>query len=467
MSYFPAFFDLKGKAAIVLGATPVALERVRLALAAGATVRLFANELSPEARLVVASPGVAWLPGDPARDDFERAALAFVATGDCRRDRALATAAREAGVPVNVVDQPERSDFIMPAIVRRGDVAIGISTGGASPALARLIREKIERVLPARLGDLARFAAKLRDRIKALFPKPAERRDLWQRLIEGPCGEAVLAGRPAEAQRHLLALLNRRAETRAEAGVVHIVGAGPGDPDLLTLRALQLLQQADVVFYDELIGPEILDSARREAERVYVGKQKGRHSHEQVEINGALLAAARAGKRVVRLKGGDPFIFGRGGEEAEFLAQHGVEAIVVPGITAALGCAAAVGIPLTHRDHANSVTFVSGHGRDGAPLADWDGLARKDRTIVVYMGLSAAAAVSSRLVAAGLSPATPVAIVARGTRRDQRLSLGTLRELPDLAQRHADGGPALIIVGEVAALANRNLVENPSLEAAA
>ena len=466
MSHFPAFFDLKGKAAIVVGATPVALERVRLALAAGATVRVFADALSSEGRLLVASPGVAWLPGAPAIDDFERAALAFVATGDCDRDRAAAETARAAGVPVNVADQPELCDFIMPAIIRRGDVAIGISTGGASPALARFIREAIERVLPARLGDLARFAARLRQRIKDLFPTPETRRDVWERLIDGPCGEAVLAGRPAEARRHLLELLNRVEQPR-ETGVVHIVGAGPGDPDLLTVRALQLLQKADVIFYDELIGPEILDQARREAERVYVGKQKGRHGQEQPDINDALLAAARAGKRVVRLKGGDPFIFGRGGEEAEYLERHGLTAIVVPGVTAALGCAAAVGIPLTHRDYASSVTFISGHGRDGAPLADWNGLARKDRTIVVYMGLTAAATVSERLIAAGLSPATPAAIVARGTRRDQRLSLGTLGTLPDLALRHSDGGPALIIVGEVAALAKSNLAENINLGAAA
>jgi uroporphyrin-III C-methyltransferase/precorrin-2 dehydrogenase/sirohydrochlorin ferrochelatase len=467
MSHLPTFFDLKGKSVVVIGATPVALERVRLALAAGASVRVFANELSPEGRLLVASPGVAWLPGTPSQEDFQRAALAFIAGGDCDADRAAAEAARTAGVPVNVVDQPEVSDFIMPAIVRRGDVAIGISTGGAAPALARLVREAIERVLPARLGDLARFAGALRGRIKALFPKPEARRQIMQRLVDGPCGDAVLAGRPAEAQRHLLTLLNSRPEPEAGAGAVHIVGAGPGDPDLLTLRALQLLQRADIVFYDELIGPEILGYARREAERVNVGKQKGKHSHAQGDINEALLAAARAGKRVVRLKGGDPFIFGRGGEEAEFLEKNGVAAIVVPGITAALGCAAAAGIPLTHRDHASSVTFVTGHGRDGAPLADWKGLARKDRTIVVYMGLTAAGEVSQRLIAEGLAPATPVAVVVRGTRRDQRVSLGTLAGLPALARGHEGEGPALIIIGEVAALADRRLVDTPSLEQAA
>jgi uroporphyrin-III C-methyltransferase/precorrin-2 dehydrogenase/sirohydrochlorin ferrochelatase len=466
MSHLPTFFDLRGRPVIVVGATPVALERVRLALGAGATVRVFAEDLSPEGRLLVASPGVAWLPGAPLREDFERAALAFVAGGDRAQDRAAAEAARAAGVPVNVADQPDVSDFIMPAIVRRGDVAIGISTGGAAPVLARVLRERIERVLPARLGDLARFVGGLRQRIKALFPQPEARRAILERLVDGPCGEAVLAGRPADARRHLLALLNARAEPAAEAGVVHIVGAGPGDPDLLTLRALQLLQRADIVFYDELVGPEILDYARREAERVPVGKQKGGPSHSQSEINAALLAAARAGKRVVRLKGGDPFVFGRGGEEAEFLEQNGVSATVVPGITAALGCAAAAGIPLTHRDHASSVTFVTGHAREGALLADWKGLARHDRTIVVYMGLSAAGEVSARLIAEGLAPSTPAAIVARGTRRDQRLTLGTLAELPELARRHAEFGPALLIIGKVAALADRSLADARLEEAA-
>jgi uroporphyrin-III C-methyltransferase/precorrin-2 dehydrogenase/sirohydrochlorin ferrochelatase len=466
MSHFPAFFDLKGRTALVVGATPLALERVRLLLEAGAAVRLFAAELSPEALRAVSAPGVAWVPGEPATEDFGQAALAFAATGDAVRDRAVADAARAAGVPVNVADRIEHCDFIMPAIVRRGEVAIGISTGGAAPALARALRERIERVLPARLGELARFLGGLRQRIKQIVPDFAARRRVWDRLVDGPVADAVLAGRAAIAQREVMKLLNARERAPSVPGIVHIVGAGPGNPDLLTLRALQLLQAADIVFYDELIGPEILGYARREAERVHVGKQKGRHARTQDEINAALLAAARAGKRVVRLKGGDPFIFGRGGEEREFLVRNGVEAVVVPGVTAALGCAAAAGIPLTHRDYAGSVTFVTGHGRDGAPPADWSGLARADCTIVVYMGVTAAPAVAERLIGAGLAPSTPVAIVERGTRPDQRVSLGTLGALPALAARHQGGGPALIVVGKVAALADRDAVTG-QLEAAA
>ncbi|MCW5772107.1 MAG: siroheme synthase CysG [Rhodospirillaceae bacterium] len=467
MSHLPAFFSLAGRHVLVVGGTPLALERARLARAAGAAVRLFAPHLSEEARQLVSEPGVAWVPGAPAADDFAAASLAFVATGDSAQDEAAAAAAKAAAIPVNVADRTDLCDFIMPAIIRRGDVTVGVSTGGAVPALARALRERIERVLPSRLGDLAQFAAGLRSRLKQLVPQPVERRRVWDRLLGGPVGEAVLAGRDEAAHRHLLALLNDRGGEARAAGAVHIVGAGPGDPDLLTLRALRLLQEADIVFYDDLIGPDLLDYARRDAERVSVGKQKGKLFMSQAAINAALVEAARAGKRVVRLKGGDPFVFGRGGEEVEELARHGIEASVVPGVTAALGCAAAAGIPLTHRDHASSVTFVTGHGRDGAPPADWSGLARADRTLVVYMGLSAAAEVSAKLVAAGLDSSTPVAIVQSGTRRDQRVSLGTLGALPALATGHRDGGPALIVVGAVAALADRTVIDADAFEVAA
>jgi uroporphyrin-III C-methyltransferase/precorrin-2 dehydrogenase/sirohydrochlorin ferrochelatase len=467
MSHLPAFFNLARRHVLVVGTTPLALERARVARDAGAAVRLFAAALTPEAGRLVAEPGVAWVPGDPAADDFAGAALAFVATGDDARDDAAARAAKPAGVAVNVADRTDLCDFIMPAIIRRGEVTVGISTNGAAPALARAIRERVERVLPSRLGDLARFARAVRHRIKEVVAPPAARRRLWDRLIGGPVGEAVLAGRDAAARRHLIELLNDRGAAEAGLGTVHIVGAGPGDPDLLTLRALRLLQDADVIFHDDLVTPDVLAYARRDAERVHVGKRKGGPSVGQDEINRSLVDAARAGKRVVRLKGGDPFIFGRGGEECQDLARHGIEAVVVPGVTAALGCAAAAGIPLTHRDHASSVVFVTGHGRNGAPPADWEGLARADRTLVVYMGLTAAAEVSARLIAAGLAPSTPAAIVQSGTRRDQRASVGTLAALPALAAQHSGRGPALIIVGAVAALADTAAIGNAGLEAAA
>jgi len=316
------------------------------------------------------------------------------------------------------------------------------------------LRGRIEAALPARLGSLARLAAEFRDRAKAAIAGATERRRFWETVLEGPVGEAALAGDESGARRRLEALIGGGTAAEANAGAVYIVGAGPGDPDLLTFRALRLMQQADIVLYDELVGPEILDYVRRDAERVYVGKIKANHSKSQDEINALLVAHARAGKRVLRLKGGDPFVFGRGGEELEYVRSHGIEAMVVPGITAALGCAASAGIPLTHRDHASSVTFLTGHTRDGELATDWRVLARPDQTLVVYMGLSAAGKLAAKLLVAGLDRATPVAIVERGTRPDQKISTGALSDLKALADRHQGGGPALLIIGKVAALAN-------------
>ena len=453
MSYFPAFFDLKGKAAIVVGATPVALERVRLALAAGATVRVFANELSAEGRLLVASPGVAWLPGEAARDDFQRAALAFVATGDCDRDRAAAETSRAAGVPVNVADQPELCDFIMPAIVRRGDIAIGISTGGAAPALAKFVRESIERVLPARLGDLARFAGKLKQRVRDLFPKPEARRQVWQELIEGSCGQAVLAGRPAEAQRHLLKLLNARAEAPAEKGVVHIVGAGPGDPDLLTLRAVRALQSADVILIDDLVSPAVLDFARREAKKMMVGKTGHGPACKQSEINDLMIKLAKSGKRVVRLKGGDPMIFGRAGEEIAACRAANIPVDVVPGISAAQGAASRLLVSLTHRAQARRVQYVTGHDRDGQLPADidWQSLADPAVTTVVYMPKKTLRLLSERAIAQGLDPATPAVAVANATRPDQTVVAATIATIADEIEASRLGSPVLVMIGRVLA----------------
>ncbi len=457
MKHFPTFFTLQDRTVAVIGGSAMALQRIRLLLQAGSRVALFARTLEPALAELVLEGAVRWQAHSVRQANFAGAALAFVATGDAAEDAVATELARAAGVPVNVVDRPELCDFIMPAIVERGPVTIGISTGGASPVLARSLRGRIEAALPARLGALARLAAEFRDRAKAAIAGATERRRFWETVLEGPVGEAALAGDESGARRRLQALLDggAPAEARAEAhaGAVYIVGAGPGDPDLLTFRALRLMQQADIVLYDELVGPEILDYVRRDAERVYVGKIKANHSKSQDEINALLVAHARAGKRVLRLKGGDPFVFGRGGEELEYVRRHGIEAMVVPGITAALGCAASAGIPLTHRDHASSVTFLTGHTRDGELATDWRVLARPDQTLVVYMGLSAAGKLAAKLLVAGLDRATPVAIVERGTRPDQKISTGALSDLKTLADRHQGGGPALLIIGKVAALA--------------
>jgi uroporphyrin-III C-methyltransferase/precorrin-2 dehydrogenase/sirohydrochlorin ferrochelatase len=453
MRHLPTFFDLQSRPVAVIGGTAMALQRTRLLLEAGATVTIFARTLHPDLAELVLEGKIRWQAEDVQDSDLHEQRLAFIATGDAVTDAEAAERARRASVPVNVADRPELCDFIMPAIVERGEVTVGISTGGASPMLARSLRARVEATLPARLGELVRFASSLRQSAKTLIDTTTQRRRFWDSVLEGPVAEAVLTGRD-ETARHLA---NDLLHDNEQRGAVYIVGAGPGDPDLLTFRAHRLMQQADIVFYDELVGPEILNYVRRDAERVYVGKIKSHHSKSQDAINELLAQHAKAGKRVLRLKGGDPFVFGRGGEELEYLRRENIETVVVPGITAALGCAAATGIPLTHRDYASSVTFLTGHTRDGELATDWRVLARPDQTLVVYMGLSTAGSLAAKLLVAGLPRSTPVAIVERGTRPDQRVTTGILSDLKALAERHKDGGPALLIIGKVAALANADI----------
>ena len=451
MDYLPLFFDLHDRPVLGVGGGSSAARRTELLLRAGAAVRVVAERAASEVE-ALATAGRIRLDRRPFEAaDVAGAAVVFGTDTDGALDAAIAAAARAANVPVNIVDRPDLSTFIMPAIVDRDPVIIGISSAGTAPVLARRVRAQIEALLPARLGALARFAQRFRTAARGLLPTTTLRRRFWERVFDSPVADAVLAGDEAAAQARMLRLLNRTAP--GEPGVVYLVGAGPGDPDLLTVRAVQLMQQADVVLHDELIGPEILDRVRRDAERIYVGKTKGRHSLSQDEINTLMLGHARAGRRVLRLKGGDPFVFGRGGEEAEYLRARGIEVIAVPGITAAVGALAAAGIPLTHRDHASAVTFVTGHTRAGDPEIDWASLARGDRTLVVYMGLSNAREIAGRLRGAGLDPTTPVAVVQNGTRPDQRVSTGTLADLGRLAEAHAGQGPALLVIGDVAASA--------------
>jgi uroporphyrin-III C-methyltransferase/precorrin-2 dehydrogenase/sirohydrochlorin ferrochelatase len=350
---------------------------------------------------------------------------------------------------VNVVDRPDLSTFIFPAIVDRGDVVVAVGTGGHAPVLARRLRERIEAMIPARMGELASLIGRYRRRVAEAKPKLSPRL-FWQMVVDGPIGAAVLSGRLPRAEADLVRAIDAGRERRADAGCVFLVGAGPGDPDLLTLRALQVLQDADVVFYDELVHEAILDRVRRDARRVFVGKRRGRPGIGQGEINRRLVEEAQAGLRVVRLKGGDSFVFGRGGEELDELRQHGVPAVVVPGITAALGCAAEAELPLTFRNEATRLTFITAHRADEAVALDWTGLADTHTTVVVYMGLAAAAAVRDGLVAAGRDPATPAAVLARGTRPDSKAVVGRLEALPALAAS-AGEGPALLVIGDVVA----------------
>lgn len=448
MRSFPLFLKLQGRPVLLAGSGAAAAAKLRLLAASGAQVRLIARAPSPELIEASRALSIPYARGAVTADDLRQADLVIGAQGDEAADRALSVAARAAGKLVNIVDRPELSDFTMPAIVDRGEIVVAISTDGASPVLAQRVRAAIESVLPPGLGRLARFARRFRAAVQSRIAENGARRRFWNQVFAGPIGAAVLAGDERRAARDLIRAVNR-GEPRAESGQVSLVGAGPGDPELLTLRAARALREADVIVYDKLVDAGVLDYARRDARRVYVGKSKGDHTLPQAEINALLISAASAGRHVVRLKGGDPFVFGRGGEELDALVAAGIRVDVVPGITAATGCAAYAGFPLTHRDHASSVTFVSGQSKDGISDLYWAALAKPRQTLVVYMGLGAAGMIAEKLVAAGLSPATSIAIIENGTRWDQRVIKGDLREAAALVRDHGIATPALLVIGEV------------------
>jgi uroporphyrin-III C-methyltransferase/precorrin-2 dehydrogenase/sirohydrochlorin ferrochelatase len=454
MTYFPAFLNLEGRSCLMVGGGAVAARKIRLLLKAGAAVVVVAPELGEATARLKAAGRIEHRNRGFRTNDVRGQALAISATGIADVDGAVSAAARKAGVPVNVVDSGELSTFITPAVIERDPVVIGISSGGAAPVLVRRIRAMIEGLLPARIGRLAALAADFRNAVKANIPDIVSRRRFWDRFFDGTLARDVLAGRESHGRERMLALVNRPGPIEETTGRVTIVGAGPGDPDLLTLKALQALQQADVVVYDRLVAPGIVDYARRDAERIHVGKSSGRRGRTQDEINLLLRDHARAGRHVVRLKGGDPFIFGRGGEERDFLRHSNIAVELVPGITAATGVGAAAGIPLTHRDVAHAVTFVTGHTRDGDPGPDWQSLARLDHTLVIYMGVAVAGNAADRLIAFGMAAATPVAVVENGTTAEQRVFTGTLGGLGALIADNRVESPALVVIGEVAGLAD-------------
>ena len=451
MRHFPAFFDLNGRPVVVVGAGAVALRKIRLLLRAGARIAVVAPRANADVAVLAQAGALVWHARPFAAGDVAGAALAFGATDDAAVNRAVSEAAQAAGVPVAIVDSPKLSTFITPAIVDRDPITVAIASGGASPVLARRIRARIEALLPARLGALARFAESFRGSVAAMRPTFAARRRWWEDFFEGPLATRVLAGDEQGVRRAFVATLNRT-PPRAE-GRVALVGAGPGDPDLLTLRALQRLQDADAVVHDRLGTERALDYARRDADFIPVGKAPGHKGPAQDEINALLLSLAREGKRVVRLKGGDPFIFGRGGEELEFLRAHGIDVEIVPGITAATGAAASAGVPLTHRGMARAVTFVTAATAEGIDAIDWAALAQLGQTVVVYMGVAAAGEVAQRLIAHGLDAATPVAAVENATLPEQRIVTGRLADLAALMRQHRVQNPAVIVIGEVAAFA--------------
>ncbi|HHQ4687974.1 siroheme synthase CysG [Aeromonas veronii] len=451
MDYLPIFCRLDNKPVLLVGGGEVAERKARLLLDAGAQLTVVAPELDPELAELAANGSIEWLAGEFASEQLAGKWLVVAAT-DRREVNALVyQSANQARIFANVVDDPKRSSFIMPSIIDRSPLMVAISSGGKAPVLARLLREKLEALLPQHLGAVATFAGSLRDRVKARFASMGERRRFWERLLGADrLGQALARGDHASAHQLADSLF---ADESQSAGEVVLVGAGPGDPGLLTLHALRQMQQADVVVYDRLVSDEVMALVRRDAKRIFVGKQAGNHCVPQEGINQLLLEEAKKGQRVVRLKGGDPFIFGRGGEELETLVGTGIGLQVVPGITAASGCAAYAGIPLTHRDHAQSVRFVTAHGKGGARDLDWPLLAKDRQTLVFYMGLSSCATIREQLLAHGKASSTPVALIERGTQPCQRVIRGTLDELPALAV--GVESPALIMVGSVVTLADR------------
>lgn len=451
MDYLPIFCRLGNKPVLLVGGGEVAERKARLLLDAGAHLTVVAPELDPELAELAANGSIEWLAGEFAPQQLAGKWLVVAAT-DRREVNALVyQSANQARIFANVVDDPKRSSFIMPSIIDRSPLMVAISSGGKAPVLARLLREKLEALLPQHLGAVATFAGSLRERVKARFASMGERRRFWERLLGADrLGQALARGDHASAHQLADSLFADESQT---GGEVVLVGAGPGDPGLLTLHALRQMQQADVVVYDRLVSDEVMALVRRDAKRIFVGKQAGNHCVPQEGINQLLLEEAKKGQRVVRLKGGDPFIFGRGGEELEKLVGTGIGFQVVPGITAASGCAAYAGIPLTHRDHAQSVRFVTAHGKGGARDLDWPLLAKDKQTLVFYMGLSSCATIREQLLAHGKAGDTPVALIERGTQPCQRVIRGTLDELPALAV--GVESPALIMVGSVVTLADR------------
>ena len=451
-TYFAAFLDLRGKPGIVVGGGPVAALKAEALLRSGVRLTVIAPELC--ARLTELTLHGAlrhearrFQPGDLVGTE-----IAIAATDDPAVNESVSASAKSLRIPVNVVDNTALSSFIMPSLIDRPPLQIAISSAGNSPVLARRLRTAIEAAVPFAYGRLAALAGRFRAASKLRFPDAAARRRFWERILDGPIASMVLAGREQAAVRAMERELDGNAPGEAPLGSVYLVGGGPGNPELLTLRALRVMQEADVVLFDHLVAPAILDLARRDAERIYVGKEQDNHALGQEEINALMVRLALEGKRVVRLKGGDPFIFGRGGEEIEALAAHGVPFEVVPGITAASGVAAYAGIPLTHRDLAQSCVFVTGHLKDGTLDLNWDTLVQPRQTVVIYMGVHGLARLCNGLVAHGLAATTPAALIEKGTTAAQRVVAGTLGTLAELAAGARVRPPALVIVGEVVRL---------------
>lgn len=451
LSVFPAFFRVEGRVAAVFGNGDEAFAKVRLLLNTQARIVAYASAPEADYHAFLIANRIEIVRGDFSPDQVKGATLVFAATGDAEADRAIVDAARAERIPANAVDQPDYCDFYTPALVNRAPVAVAIGTEGAGPVLAQMIRAQIDQMLSPSLGKLAELATRYRKPVERFVARGAARRVFWRQFFSGPVADAINAGHAAQAEQVADELLQ---SPRDVEGRVWLVGAGAGAEDLLTLRAQRVMMEADVIVYDALVPQAIVDMGRRDAERLSVGKRKGCHSKSQEEINDLLVQLGREGKRVVRLKSGDPLVYGRAGEEMAALRAAGIGYEIVPGITSAFAAAADFELPLTLRGVASSLVFTTGHDLTGDVLPDWASLAVSGATIAVYMGRTVAASVAGRLMQAGLPPETTVAIIENASRRDRRLMHGILRDLPDLEHRDELGGPVMVIIGDAVAGAN-------------
>ena len=464
MRTFPIFVSFEGKPPVVVGGGELAAVKARLLLKRAPIVDVAAKQVVPELAALAEAGKVALIGALPGIDQLRGRPLVIAATEDDNEDTRVSAIARALGVPVNVPDRPELCTFALPAIVDRGEVTVAIGTSGAAPVLAQRLRAWPEQELHPRLDALARLAAELRGPVAEKVPSGTPRRKFWEAVFEGAAAEAALEGDEAKAKELIGAAIAKAAEAPQTQGRVLLVGAGPGDPELLTMKAVRALKAADVILYDRLVGEGVLDHARREAELIPVGKAKGLHSVPQSEINALLIQRARAGQTVVRLKGGDPFIFGRGGEELDALREAGIATEIVPGVTAGIAAAASLQIPLTHRDMSHTVTFLSGHEAGGQEPSfehlDLAALAGGKNTLLVYMGVTTAGAIANKLLATGFAASLPVIAVENASREDERRVAATIADLAANPERLNLKSPAILIFGEVAGLPAHGMVED-------
>ena len=451
MDLLPIFLNIKNKKCVVVGGGEVAFRKATLLLRAGADLNIVAPVLSDELRKLCVDTDCAITAREFEEADINNAVLVVAATDDLKTNERVSVIASTLNIPVNVVDQPHLCSFIMPSIVDRSPIVVAISSGGSSPILTRKLKELNEAMIPGRIDKLAELLGSFRGRVKSEINDFSARIRFWENVLDSEIPELVYNGHDDEARSALDNWLTNPQNDRV-GGEVYLVGAGPGDPDLLTLRALRLMHKADVVLYDRLVSPEVLLKLRPDAQKIYVGKRSADHAVPQETINEMLVRLAKEGNRVLRLKGGDPFIFGRGGEELESLAAAGIPFQVVPGITAASGCASYAGIPLTHRDYSQSVRFLTGHTRDGRVPREWDLLVKEQQTLVFYMGLAGLPDICDQLLKHGMPSSTPVAVIQQGTTQTQKVVVGNLNKIADLAVEKEIQAPTIIIIGEVVKL---------------